>query len=481
MQQNGLKTFAMHSDDEEQGPTLVAINSELATADNARSLTFTPANLDPETAARRYLNQMIASPTVPTLTADAPGEGSTEYQTIGTETVPLTGTKIVKFAQYQHRIPVYGSLITIELDDDNSLLAVSSALGDPNGVDPVATLSPAQAREIMSSDGGKVSPAAESPRLYFYFDNRTEPGTWRLVYITKNVQREGTPSENATASPLPQLFDYVIDAHDGELIARLPRTQSVTWSPDELHTVDALGEERHIRVQHDGNGSRRLSDTVRNVQTHNFNFQDIVTRDGVLPGTFAVNPPDPWDVGAVSAHANAAEVAEFLLDVLRRNGLDNLGGPFISSVNCTFQNINPANKEWRNAAWIGTQMVYGQRMVNGKLRSYAIAKDVVAHEIAHGLTDKTARLEYAKESGAMNESYSDIFGVIISNRHLPHIDDWNWEMGEDLEGTGVPLRDLSDPTRRGQPAHMRDFKPPKPPPETPGSPSTTWPRCSISR
>jgi bacillolysin/neutral peptidase B len=146
------------------------------------------------------------------------------------------------------------------------------------------------------------------------------------------------------------------------------------------------------------------------------------------------------------------------VNVLQRNGLDNQGGPFISSINCTFQNANPANKEWRNAAWIGTQMIYGQRMVNGVLRSYALARDVVAHEITHGLTDKTARLEYARESGALNESYADIFGIIVSNLGESDVDRWNWEMGEDLDLTGVPIRDMSDPPRRGQPAHMVDFR-----------------------
>jgi bacillolysin/neutral peptidase B len=83
---------------------------------------------------------------------------------------------------------------------------------------------------------------------------------------------------------------------------------------------------------------------------------------------------------------------------------------------------------------------------------------VVAHEIIHGLTDHTARLKYEVESGALNESYSDIFGIIISNFGEPDVSQWNWELGEDLDVTGIPLRDLSDPTRRGQPAHMRDFK-----------------------
>lgn len=103
-------------------------------------------------------------------------------------------------------------------------------------------------------------------------------------------------------------------------------------------------------------------------------------------------------------------------------------------------------------------MVYGQRSVGGVLRSYAVGLDIVAHEIFHGVTNFSARLEYAGETGALNESYSDIFGVIISNFDQPDIAQWNWELGEELDGTGIPIRDLSNPRRRNQPDHMRDFQ-----------------------
>ena len=60
-------------------------------------------------------------------------------------------------------------------------------------------------------------------------------------------------------------------------------------------------------------------------------------------------------------------------------------------------------------------MVYGQ-VLNGKsLMSLSVDLDVVGHEMFHGVTDMTSRLEYALQSGALNESYSDIFGVIIAN------------------------------------------------------------------
>ena len=60
-------------------------------------------------------------------------------------------------------------------------------------------------------------------------------------------------------------------------------------------------------------------------------------------------------------------------------------------------------------------MVYGQVLRRDELRSLSANIDVVAHEMFHGVTDHTARLEYACQSGALNESYSDIFGIIVAN------------------------------------------------------------------
>jgi Zn-dependent metalloprotease len=97
-------------------------------------------------------------------------------------------------------------------------------------------------------------------------------------------------------------------------------------------------------------------------------------------------------------------------------------------------------------------------MVNGSLRSYAASLEVVAHELLHGLTDATARLEYRFQSGALNESYSDIFGVIVANYAESDVTRWDWKIGEDLTATGLPLRDMSDPAAGNQPSHMDDYR-----------------------
>jgi PKD repeat protein len=77
------------------------------------------------------------------------------------------------------------------------------------------------------------------------------------------------------------------------------------------------------------------------------------------------------------------------------------------------------------------------------------ALDVCGHEITHGLTDWTANLVYSYESGALNESFSDIFGTAIENFARPG--NWNWKIGEDLTTSGFGLRSMQSPNSYGDP------------------------------
>ena len=97
------------------------------------------------------------------------------------------------------------------------------------------------------------------------------------------------------------------------------------------------------------------------------------------------------------------------------------------------------------------QMVYGDG--DGELMtSLSGALDVIAHELTHAVTEYTSGLIYQDESGALNESWSDALGVAVEGR--------NWQVGEEIWTPGIEgdaLRDMSDPTLSGDPAHYRDY------------------------
>ena len=122
-----------------------------------------------------------------------------------------------------------------------------------------------------------------------------------------------------------------------------------------------------------------------------------------------------------------------------------------------------------NAFWDGTQMVFGDG--DGVVfLPFTRSVDVIGHELAHGVTQYTSGLNYQGQSGALNESVSDVFGVLVKQRLLGQsADQADWLVGAELLApgvNGVALRSMAAPgtayddPRLGkdpQPAHLRDY------------------------
>ncbi len=456
---NGLAMFSLHTSEESSSDVVDRLQEERQAY--AGVAAESESELDPETAARRYLDQALDSAAVPSLTAPVASGATSKFKTINTETVPLTGTRTVKFRQTLNDIPIYGSLVTIELDDANNLVSIDSALGEPEGVNPIADISPAQAVAVCEAAPGGYAPSLTGvvPRLNYYFD--ATASAWRLVYILEDVpvtldrSAESAADRDSEFEP-PRIIDYVVDAHDGQVVALLPRTPSMT-APEEQTAADTFGVQRTFLASRQDE-HLVLTDPVHNVETHDFEFADPVVKRDQLPGEAITNPP-AWPPAAVSAHANAVAVSDFLRTVLLRNNIDDRGGAMVSSINCVVVDpMHPDPEQWRNAFWNGRQMAYGQVRRDDGLRSLSANLDVVAHEMFHGVTDHTSRLEYAFQSGALNESYSDIFGTIVANQGKNDPREWDWLLGENLLPGNMPFRDLSDPPRFGQPEHMDGFR-----------------------
>ena len=122
---------------------------------------------------------------------------------------------------------------------------------------------------------------------------------------------------------------------------------------------------------------------------------------------------------------------------------------------------------YENAFWDGAQMVYGDG--GGQLfneGAFTHALDVIGHELTHGVTQYTAGLEYSKQSGALNESFSDVFGVLVKQfaaKQEADEDEEKWLIGA---GSLVPkwgraLRSMKAPGTAWQgdqqPATMDDY------------------------
>jgi Zn-dependent metalloprotease len=178
---------------------------------------------------------------------------------------------------------------------------------------------------------------------------------------------------------------------------------------------------------------------------------------GLLPGVLRRTEKDgPHADKAVNdAFDNADKTYDYYRDVLERHSVDGNGAKLISTVHYL--------NGYDNAFWEGTQMVYGDG--SGKIfkvGSLATDLSVVAHEITHGVVEFTAGLVYSKQSGALNESWADVFGSVIKQRALNQkADKADWLLGEGILGTqlkGKALRSMKEPGTAHdfdrQPAHM---------------------------
>jgi len=151
---------------------------------------------------------------------------------------------------------------------------------------------------------------------------------------------------------------------------------------------------------------------------------------------------------SVSAQYNSLKAYEYFLNTFGRNSINGSGGTIVSIINVADDN----GQSMDNAFWNGEAMFYG----NGDEYFTKLAKalDVGGHEMSHGVVQNTANLKYENESGALNESFADIFGAMIDR------DDW--KMGEDVVIKAFfpsgALRDLSNPhnggTSRNQPYYQ---------------------------
>jgi Zn-dependent metalloprotease len=165
-----------------------------------------------------------------------------------------------------------------------------------------------------------------------------------------------------------------------------------------------------------------------------------------------------------AAHDNAGLVYEFYKTVLGRDSIDGRGMQMKSVVHY--------GVDFNNAYWDGEKMTYGDG--DGEVFSpLSQGLDVVGHEMTHGVTEHTAGLTYRNQSGALNESWSDVFGELIEqwaeNRQGFGTTDAakaaDWLIGEDVFTPGVAgdgLRSMKSPgtAYKGdpQPAHMSNYK-----------------------
>jgi Zn-dependent metalloprotease len=161
-----------------------------------------------------------------------------------------------------------------------------------------------------------------------------------------------------------------------------------------------------------------------------------------LPGQLVRGEGDPpsSDSAVNDAYDGLGATYDFYHDVFQRNSIDDRGMRLDASVHF--------GQDYDNAFWNGEQMVFGDG--DGIIfLNFTKALDVIGHELTHGVTQNTANLNYHNQSGALNESISDVFGSLVKQYHNNETSDAaDWLIGKGIMAPGMnatALRSMKEP------------------------------------
>jgi bacillolysin len=369
----------------------------------------------------------------------------------------------LRFQQQYLGVPIYGAEVVVHLRKDGERLFNGHYRATPAEVSTVPGLSEQDAITAAIRDVSQIThyrPLRNlEKKILKYPGHQAE-----LVLYAPPSQPEALHlAYHLSFRPnFVERWEYFVDAHNGAILHKFDHTCS--FGPKGGSSSDLNGVSRSFRIYEDNNGLNYLIDGEKFMYKRNHSqFPDlgdgiIVTAD--LQNTSTSNPSysyitsnnaNSWSPVAVSAHYNAGISYEYFRTHHSRNSINGTGGDVVSFVNVADDNGQGLD----NAFWNGQAIFYG----NGQnaFRPLAGALDVAGHEMSHGVIQETANLEYQDESGALNESFADIFGVMI--------DDRNWQLGEEVVRTNYfpsgALRDMSDPHNGGSSLNDPGYQPKK--------------------
>ena len=354
----------------------------------------------------------------------------------------------VTLAQLIDGLPVKDKEITIHYDK-NGIIKNITADVEKN----IKSFTSVKRSEITKEEAIKIAEKEVTYTKLAY-----EPKVNLIAYL-KDGKAYKTYKVNIKVSE-PQILNYnfYVDVSLGNIIDKEDMIRYDGPSTGSGTAVD--GSTKPLNLYLSGS-SYQMKDTTKpmtgQIVTYTANNQET------QPGSMVTNSSSTFNTesykAAVSAHYYGGVVYDFYKNLFNRNSLDNNGMGLTSTVHY--------GNSYNNAFWDGTQMVYGDG--DGTQFTYFSGDlDVVAHEMTHGVTEHTANLNYSYQSGALNESMSDILGVLVQTYDKYNVKNggtWtfnsaDWVVGDGIYTPGTPgdaLRSLANPTLYNQPDNMNDY------------------------
>ncbi len=344
------------------------------------------------------------------------------------------GTQQTRYQQSVAGADVLGGQITVLRNAEGVVTAVVGAHFRTLRPTNVRRLTAADARVVAIEKLGATGKRSQSLKL--------DPRDGRLFYSveTRRPAHRWVQWIDASSGRIDKTFDAL--AHgDGVGVKGDHKTIDTTQANGTWQLISADGRQKTYDAQ---NGTTRPGTLMTDADN---------TWDLSLP--YMVSPSQP---PGVDAHYYANIIDDFYGSTFKRNSIDNAGMPIISTVHY--------DKAYCNAFWDGQQMTYGDGDGPNCL-PLSGGLDVVGHELTHGVTEFTSGLIYENESGALNESFSDMMGNTAEfwadKRGLDPAAQPDWLIGEDVIPAGVyggttpGFRNMGDPRDDGDPDHYSEL------------------------
>jgi len=370
----------------------------------------------------------------------------------------VTGRRVERADQYHRGVRVFGADVARQTAG-GQVLSVLGTVYDGITIDPSPRVLEPDARRAVEARAGVRLGFTRRGELVVFPDSSGEfVLAWRIRAATGNDLRE-----------------YFVDARTGRIVFDYSDLQSQSAVG---RATGVLGDSKKISTLRAG-GVFTLDDALRppSIRTYDMKGDPFRTRDVIngfaflAPSDIGSDTDNAWEDGALGdAHVYSGYTYDYYFKRFNRRGLDDANrrmqtlvhpvrrGDF-AQYSFFFRNF------FDNAVYYGDGlMLYGVGLPAGSTvggRSWdhsAGALDIVAHEITHGVTEFTSDLIYRDESGALNESFSDIIGTAVEMFFQPRgtgLMQADYLIGEDVvRGGGAGgIRSMADPMAYGDPDH----------------------------
>lgn len=344
-----------------------------------------------------------------------------------------SGGEVLRFTQQYQGLPVWPGEIGVHLDSGGDVVMVDGAyIATPSNVAVQPALDApsavSKAREAVSAG---ATATAGAPELAIYAPMDQPPKlVWKL----------------GVSASLSEAWWVLVDAQSGDILTTISRVMHGNVSGS---GVDLVGITRPLNVWQSGatyymiDASKPMYDSITGggiIEVDDARGTNV----NVLQNFYYVTSAsaNSWSIpDAVSASYNLSQTYDYYQLRFGRSSYNGAG----SNLNAVVRIGNYANASWNGALNL---------MLFGNADRYAGSLDVIGHEVTHGVVDSIGSqgvLVYQNQSGALNESFADIFGEMIEARTRGTND---WLIGSDLIGV---IRNMVNPAAFGQPANMSQF------------------------